>query len=93
MMESKLGDLFTFTPKTWLIPGEIVALKSYIAEQQKRGKRKFFIIKPEANCQGNGIKLIRNVNEIDFSEESRWVVQKYVSKPYLIDGYKFDMRI
>lgn len=76
MMESKLGDLFTFTPKTWLIPAEIQALRTYISDKQKKNKRKFFIIKPEANCQGNGIKLIRNVNEIDFSEESRWVVQK-----------------
>lgn len=81
MMESKLGDLFSFTPKTWLLPGEINNLKAYISEKQKKNKRKFFIIKPEANCQGIGIKLIRFVNEIDFSEESRWVVQKQVSKP------------
>jgi hypothetical protein len=58
------------------LPGEINNLKAYISEKQKKNKRKFFIIKPEANCQGGGIKLIRFVNEIDFSEESRWVVQK-----------------
>jgi hypothetical protein len=73
---SSLEDLFTFTPKTWLIPGEMVALKAYISDKTKNNKSKFFIIKPEANSEGNGIKLINNVKEINFSEESKWVVQK-----------------
>jgi len=60
MMQSRLEDLFSFTPKTWLIPSEMASFKSYIADKQKKNKRKFFIIKPEANCQGNGIKLIRH---------------------------------
>ena len=81
MMESNLEDLFTFTPKTWLIPGEMVALKAYISDKKKDNKSEFFIIKPEANSKGIGIKVIHNVNEINFSEESRWVVQKYMSNP------------
>ncbi len=54
-------------------------------------KPKTYIVKPEASCQGKGIYLTRNINEIEFTEHQ--VVQKYISKPYLMDGLKFDLRI
>jgi len=46
-------------------------LKTDMAELQKNNKKQFFIIKPEASCQGKGIMLIRHWTEIDFTEESR----------------------
>lgn len=56
-------------------------------------KQQYFIIKPENGAQGNGIKLVRNIKEIDISDGHKWVCQEYVSNPYLVDGYKFDTRI
>lgn len=49
------------------------------------------ISKPEAGCQGRGIFLSKNIE--DFSYGEHYVVQKYIKKPLLIDGLKFDMRI
>lgn len=48
-------------------------------------------MKPEASCQGKGIQLIRRPCDIPVNEPM--VAQRYVAKPYLIDGLKFDLRI
>ena len=48
-------------------------------------------MKPEASCQGKGIFLTRGWEDIQAHEH--YVVQRYMHKPYLIDGFKFDLRI
>lgn len=50
-----------------------------------------FIVKPPASCQGKGIYLTMNPQSID--PRKRMVVQSYISRPLLIDGLKFDLRI
>ena len=49
------------------------------------------IAKPEAGCQGRGIFLSKNIDDFVYGEH--YVVQKYVKKPLLIDGLKFDLRV
>lgn len=49
------------------------------------------ISKPEAGCQGRGIFLSKSIEDFTFGEH--YVVQKYIKKPLLIDGLKFDMRV
>ena len=49
------------------------------------------IAKPEASCQGKGIFLTKNIEDFDFGEH--YVVQKYMKKPFIIDGLKFDLRV
>ena len=46
-----------------------------------------------ANCQGRGIYLTREYDKINQRMGEQYVVQRYMHKPYLIDGLKFDMRI
>lgn len=48
-------------------------------------------MKPEADCQGRGIFLTRNIKDLENGKH--YVIQRYVTKPYLIDGLKFDFRI
>lgn len=55
------------------------------------GKKTTFISKPNASCQGRGMKLFRNIDSVDLNDPQ--VIQEYISKPYLINGYKFDLRL
>lgn len=48
-------------------------------------------MKPEAMSQGKGIFLTRKLDDID--QSTHCVVQRYMHKPFLIDGLKFDLRI
>ena len=49
------------------------------------------IAKPEASSQGKGIFLTKNIDDFDYGEH--YIVQKYLKKPFIIDGLKFDFRI
>ena len=80
---------YNFFPKTWILPSDANDLKA----QFNFKKTKTFIVKPVANCQGRGIYLVRDFEKIDSRSGEQYVVQRYMHKPYLIDGLKFDMRI
>jgi len=86
-MRKEFPKEFGFFPPTWLLPYEWKEFKAQFNEK----KCKTFIVKPEALSQGKGIFLTRTWENINPLEH--YVVQRYVHKPYLIDGLKFDLRI
>jgi tubulin polyglutamylase TTLL6/13 len=78
---------YAFYPQTWLLPSEWTDFANQFGKKQN----KTFIVKPEASCQGRGIFLTRRLEDIDRGE--RYVAQRYLHKPFLIDNLKFDLRI
>ncbi|KAL6085240.1 hypothetical protein STEG23_034908, partial [Scotinomys teguina] len=55
-----------------------------------------FIVKPDGGCQGDGIYLIKDPNDIRLTgtlQSRPAVVQEYIYKPLLIDKLKFDIRL
>nr|XP_050863477.1 tubulin polyglutamylase TTLL13-like [Vespula vulgaris] len=78
---------YNFFPKTWCFPADHGDAIAY----SKIRRAKTYIIKPDTGCQGRGIYLTKNLKDIKPSE--RMICQVYISRPYLIDGYKFDLRI
>ena len=56
-------------------------------------KAKTFIIKPVNMCQGQGIYLTRRFEDIDLKSDEQLVAQHYMHKLYLIDSFKFDLRV
>ncbi|CAL7937173.1 unnamed protein product [Xylocopa violacea] len=78
---------YNFFPKTWCFPADHGEAMAYA----KLRRSKTFIIKPDTGCQGRGIYLTRTLKDIKPSE--RIICQVYVARPFLVDGYKFDLRI
>ena len=82
---------FDFVPKTWIMPTDYSSLLTYSIEMKKMNQKRTYIMKPANGAMGHGIKLYKNVDRIQPTEN--YIVQEYIANPYLLDGYKFDMRI
>lgn len=61
--------------------------------------RVIYIVKPDHLCQGRGIFLTTDVERLrrcaveGREKDTAIVVQRYITRPMLIDGYKFDLRL
>ncbi|CAL6071918.1 Tubulin_tyrosine ligase [Hexamita inflata] len=81
-------DAYNFYPPTFQLPADLGEFKQFYNNQAKKA---VFISKPNASCQGKGIRLFKNIENID--EHDSQVIQEYQNRPYLINGYKFDLRL
>ncbi|XP_028301080.1 tubulin polyglutamylase TTLL7 isoform X3 [Gouania willdenowi] len=82
---------YSFIPKTWIFPAEYTQFQNYVKELRRKRKQKTFIVKPANGAMGHGISLIRNCEKLPVQEH--YIVQEYLDKPFLMEGYKFDLRI
>ncbi|KAF5305589.1 hypothetical protein FQA39_LY01680 [Lamprigera yunnana] len=78
---------YNFFPRTWCLPADLGEALAY----SRLKKNKTFILKPDAGCQGRGIYITKTLKDVKPSE--RMVCQVYITRPFLIDGYKFDLRV
>ncbi|XP_077481656.1 tubulin polyglutamylase ttll6 isoform X2 [Stigmatopora argus] len=74
-------------PRTWCLPADYCDLQAY----SRLKKHATFICKPDSGCQGRGIFITRSSKDIQPGEHM--ICQLYISKPLVVDGYKFDLRI
>ncbi|XDV51963.1 hypothetical protein PO909_020751 [Leuciscus waleckii] len=81
---------YSFIPKTWIFPAECTQFQNYVKELKRKRKQKTFIVKPANGAMGHGISLIRNCEKIPVQDH--FIVQEYLDKPFLMEGYKFDLR-
>jgi hypothetical protein len=96
-MQMLFPEDYYFVPKSWILPEDFSKLES---SMMKVGESKAtYIVKPDGLSQGRGIFLtddlekIRKIVDEDRESGEGHVVQKYIAKPMLLDGLKFDMRI
>ncbi|XP_030915536.1 vacuolar protein sorting-associated protein 33B, partial [Geospiza fortis] len=78
---------YNIFPRTWCLPADYGDFHAY----RSMRKARTFICKPDNSCQGRGIFITHHPEEIKHGE--RMICQQYISEPFLIDGFKFDMRI
>ncbi|KAF4085121.1 hypothetical protein AMELA_G00113620 [Ameiurus melas] len=78
---------YSIFPRTWCLPADNSDFQAYTRAK----KHKTYICKPESGCQGRGIFLSKSSKDIQPGEHM--ICQVYISKPFIIDGFKFDLRI
>ncbi|KAE9552355.1 hypothetical protein FO519_004438 [Halicephalobus sp. NKZ332] len=93
------GFQMDYLPASYVLPLEY---HIFVEEFRKYPQDTMWIMKPVAGAQGKGIFLFKKLKDIQEwkkkgksadSETQPYVVQSYVSHPYLIGGKKFDMRL
>jgi hypothetical protein len=79
-MKKYFPDEFSFIPKEFLFPEEKEILEKYITDKPAN----WMIAKPSRGCGGGGIFLFKGQFIPPFSN-NEFVIQKYISKPLLVD--------
>ncbi|XP_051511485.1 probable tubulin polyglutamylase TTLL2 [Myxocyprinus asiaticus] len=93
-MKSAYGTtVYDFSPAAFILPNEYtkflgVYTKNFTAD---RGKFRYWICKPVDLSRGRGIFLFDDIKDLAY--DSPVIIQRYISNPLLISGYKFDLRI
>jgi tubulin polyglutamylase TTLL5 len=105
---SRHADAFQCLPTTFNLPKEYEAFEAAFTQAankpaagkpgppchvrpQQKGGLNLWILKPSCSSRGRGIYLVDDISAAVCSQPS--IVQRYVTDPYLYQGYKFDLRL
>ena len=80
---------YSFSPQTWDYPAQLDLFRRY----SRANPHDVYIVKPSAGAMGRGIYLASGESGIDKHHSGAVVVQRYMHDPFLLDGFKFDLRI
>ena len=100
--------LYSFTPLSFILPREKAkwyeaarrereeerreAEEDEEDEEEERDGQQLWIVKPSLSSQGRNISLVTDPTTHIVSSQPA-VCQRYIGRPHLIDGHKYDLRI
>ncbi|TPP64550.1 hypothetical protein FGIG_04007 [Fasciola gigantica] len=102
-LRSQFGrKVVDFVPRTFYLPCDMRVLKECWARNDPLGyncstniigsaNRPRWILKPPAAARGVGVKLLRQWSDVP--KQRNVIIQSYISRPYLINETKFDLRL
>ncbi|XP_053152549.1 probable tubulin polyglutamylase TTLL2 isoform X2 [Hemicordylus capensis] len=85
--------LYEFSPAAFIMPNDYIKfITEYTRERQMPNRKlSYWICKPVDRSRGRGILIFQDIK--DFVYDCMVIVQKYISNPLLISGYKWDLRL
>ncbi|XP_067274796.1 probable tubulin polyglutamylase TTLL2 [Pseudorasbora parva] len=93
-MRSAFGAaLYDFSPAAFILPNDYTKFLAVYTKNRctDGGKPCYWICKPVGLSRGRGIFLFKDIKDLVY--DSSVIIQRYISDPLLISGYKFDLRI
>eukprot|EP00811_Abedinium_folium_P033004 NODE_5_length_4757_cov_5.951836.p1 GENE.NODE_5_length_4757_cov_5.951836~~NODE_5_length_4757_cov_5.951836.p1 ORF type:complete len:1291 (+),score=199.12 NODE_5_length_4757_cov_5.951836:128-4000(+) len=101
----RAAQYFNVCPKTFVLPKEYCLFLDCFAktaesndciEEENGSARKqkslnIWIMKPAASSRGRGIQVVNDVGSVHYGELT--IIQQYIENPYLLGGFKWDMRV
>ncbi|XP_037607017.1 probable tubulin polyglutamylase TTLL2 [Sebastes umbrosus] len=86
------SSLYDFSPTAFILPNDYTRfLSEYNKLRLIRGPSVYWICKPVDLSRGRGIFIFEDIKDMVY--DCSVIVQRYISNPLLISGYKFDLRI
>jgi len=87
-MKKYFPEDYNFLPREFLYPEEKEELEDYLEDKPNN----WMIAKPSRGCGGGGIFLFKGQFTAPFFN-NEFIIQKYLSKPLLVENKKFDLRV
>lgn len=88
------AEAWAYVPRTWVLPDDLEEFRALLDD--RRGARTY-IVKPDNASQGDGIFMVQERRDFEVKLSTKAnvaaVCQTYISKPLLLRGFKFDLRI
>jgi tubulin polyglutamylase TTLL4 len=82
------GRSYEIAPMTYILPEDY---KRWNNDREISNFKSMYIMKPAASSCGRGIKVIGKKTHVN--KRNGYIVSKYISKPHLIRGFKYDLRV
>lgn len=82
------GKAYDICPQTYIFPEDY---KRWQIDREAALFKNLYIMKPSASSCGRGIRVIGKTQHL--KKRNGYVLCKYVAKPHLLQGRKYDMRI
>ncbi|ESO89298.1 hypothetical protein LOTGIDRAFT_106043, partial [Lottia gigantea] len=85
--------VYNFCPMSFNLPNDYTKFVAEYSKMKTKNEEKhlLWICKPIDMSRGRGIFIFKDLSDLHYNSSA--VVQKYITNPMLISGYKFDLRI